>query len=107
MRIRLSNLGHGDAGVQQKARRSSPTNRLQPRTSIHVAPPEEPSHQTNKMNGAARDKEMEVSRNTHDQEFHEFFAPAKEAKDRTEQGLGWDNDFGWLMNKPSTRVGIK
>ena len=63
-----------------------------------AATPEEPSHQTIKINGAARDKEMEVSRNTHDQEFHDFFAPAKEARVRTEQGLGWDNDFGWLMN---------
>ena len=73
--------------INKKARRSSPTNRLQPRTSIHVATPEESSHQTIKMNGAARDKEMEVSRNTHDKEFHKCFAPAKEAKDRTEQGL--------------------
>ena len=87
MRIRLSNLGHGDAGVQQKARRPSPTNWLQPRTSIHVATSEESSHQTINMNHAARDKDMEVSRNTHNQEFHYFFAPAKEAKDRTEQGL--------------------
>jgi len=69
MRIRLSNLGHGDAGVQQKARRPSPTNQLQPRTSVHVGTPEEPSHQTIKMNGAIRDKETEVSQNTHDNEY--------------------------------------
>ena len=85
MRIRLSNLGHGDAGVQQKARRSSPTNRLQPRTSIHVETPEESSHQTIKMNGAARDSELEVSRNTRDKESHDCRAQGNTTEDGDDQ----------------------
>jgi hypothetical protein len=50
------------------------------------------------MNSAARDKGMEVSRNTHDQEFHDFSPQPR--KRRTEQSRGWNSvdDFDWLMD---------